>query len=69
MFQKGEKVEVLWDRRGWLPGTFERYVPGYAGEDFNRLIVNMDSFRDNSGAGYHPDCVRIPKQERITHAP
>jgi hypothetical protein len=57
--QTGERVEVNWGRRGWLPGTLTSFesCPDHD-EDFIRVHVQMDNGFACSGTGYHPDCVR-----------
>jgi hypothetical protein len=58
-FQPGDRVEVNWGRRGWLPGIFESYASSAdPGEDFKRIRVAMDNGFGCTGSGYHPDCVR-----------
>lgn len=57
-FANGERVEVLWDRLGWLPGTFEHHMSGDDGEDFKRCLVKMDNGFACRIPGYHPRCVR-----------
>jgi len=55
----GRRVEVLWDRRGWLPGTFEALeAHPDPGEDVRRVHVKMDNGLPCEGSGYHPKCVR-----------
>jgi hypothetical protein len=61
----GERVEVNWGRRGWLPGTFESLSTPDPGEDFQRARVCMDNGLSCDGSGYHPRCVRRPNPERI----
>lgn len=56
--EPGQRVEVLWDRHGWLPGTFQGYVSGDADEGFRRCLVKMDNGFGCSAPGFHPDCVR-----------
>jgi hypothetical protein len=57
----GDRVEVNWGRRGWLPGTFEVYESfADPGENFLRLHVRMDNGFSCDGSGYHPDAVRMP---------
>lgn len=56
--QPGQRVEVLFERHGWLPGTFDFYVPGLSGEDFRRCWVTMDNRWVCIAPGFHPDCVR-----------
>lgn len=56
--EAGDRVEVLWDRRGWLPGTFIETCDPDPGEDFRRALVQMDNGLPCEGSGYHPSCVR-----------
>lgn len=54
-----DRVEVQWDRHGWLPDTVG-IVQGCpdAGETFCRVRVEMDNGFPCDGSGFHPDCVR-----------
>jgi hypothetical protein len=56
----GDRVEVHWANRGWLPGTFVSFesCPDH-GEDFIRVHVVMDNGLACEGSGYHPNCVRL----------
>ena len=58
----GQRIEVLWDRHGWLPGTFDGYTAGDPYEDFNRCMVTMDNGWDCRSPGFHPDCVRAMEE-------
>lgn len=66
-YTKGQRVEILWDRLGWLPGTFLGYPPAEDGEDFQRLHVRTDSGRVCVSPGAHPDCVRAEQVEAVSH--
>lgn len=61
--ESGERVVVLWHKRGWLPGTFVEYCSGMPDEEFSRVIVDMDTGEPClEYGGYHPDCVKsFPK--------
>lgn len=54
----GQRVDVKWDKAGWLPGVFVEYCPGEYGEDFQRCVVKMDNGFACHPPGYHPACVR-----------
>lgn len=56
--QPGQRVEVLWDRLGWMPGVFEYYTAPMEDEEAPRCWVRMDSGATPTGCGFHPDCVR-----------
>jgi hypothetical protein len=59
VLRPGQRVEVKWNRRGWLPGTFRGYETSPdPGEDFLRVHAEMDNGFSCTGTGYHPDCVR-----------
>lgn len=62
---RGERVEVNWGNRGWLPGTFQSLSSPDPDEDFQRVQVAMDCGLTCEGSGYHPRCVRRPNPERI----
>lgn len=55
---QGQRVVVLWDRNGWLPGTFECFSSPDVGEEFQRCRVVMDNGFACHDSGYHPDCVK-----------
>lgn len=58
--QPGQRVEVNWGPRGWLPGTFEEYRRGEADEPESRVRckVKMDNGWGCEGQGYASECVR-----------
>ena len=61
--KSGDRVEVLWARRGWLGGTFERLeTHPDPDEEFRRVHVKMDNGFPCEGTGFHPDCVRALTQ-------
>ena len=55
----GDRVLVLWDRIGWLPGVFIDYSSGLEDEDFQRCMVKMDNGFACHAPGFHPDCVKV----------
>lgn len=57
-FTEGQRVEVCFDKHGWLPGTFEHYTAGGPDEDFRRCVVKMDNGFGCNYPFFHPQCVR-----------
>lgn len=57
--QPGQRVEVNWGPRGWLPGAFEEYRRGEADEPDTRVRckVKMDNGFACDGQGYAAECV------------
>ena len=60
-FRPGDRMLVQWQGRGWLPGTFESYGSPDPDEAFERCRVKMDNGFACHGSGFHPDCVRRPR--------
>jgi hypothetical protein len=56
--KNGDRVEVFWERQGWLSGTFDHYTSADDGEDFRRCMVKMDNGFACRIPGYHPRYVR-----------
>jgi hypothetical protein len=56
----GQRVEVDWGLRGWLPGTFEEYREGEFDEPDGRVRcrVAMDNGWAFQGQGFAAECVR-----------
>jgi hypothetical protein len=56
--KQGDRIEVNWGKRGWLPAIFSNYSSADDGEGFERVKATMDNGWACDGSGYHPDCVR-----------